>query len=138
MFISLIFFFLEVVSHCSTARPFTYSRTPLVQARHNTDGKCTGNTTCPSPTPMLTPPPVLKPTPTKPDGSKCHISTNNVSNTCIFIIQKTSHTNSVQQVPQSIFIPGVGSVLPIQCILKTSTQILCNFTMANNNGAVLH
>jgi len=108
-------------------------------------------TPTPAPTPTPTPPPVPTPTPPKivqcPGGSisvngspcpktkfPCPPSTSNNSQTCIFVIHKNTHTNSVQQVPQAIFIQGLGFVLPIQCVLHSSTQILCNFTMANNGG----
>jgi hypothetical protein len=93
-------------------------------------------TTTPTPTPSTTPPKITQ----CPNGQvqvngqppcpkqkfPCPPSTPNNTSTCIFIIHKTTvkHANSVQQVPQAVFITDLGFVIPVQCKLYTSPNTL--------------
>ena len=72
-------------------------------------GMCNG-----VPVPMSEQCPLVSKTPTtKPDG-KCHISTNKMSNTCIFIIKKTvaKHDNTNTITPMPVVVNGMQATTP--------------------------
>jgi hypothetical protein len=85
-------------------------------------------------TPCGTPPKIVKTPDKKP---LCPISTNNMSNTCIFIIHKTvvKHQNTVTPMPV-VTVNGMQLQL-LNCTIMNNNQVLCNF-QGTNNGAVLH
>lgn len=95
-------------------------------------GMCNG-----VPVPMSEQCPLVSKTPTtKPDG-KCHISTNNMSNTCIFIIKKTvaKHDNTNTITPMPVVVNGMQLQL-LNCTIMNNNQVFCNIA-GLNNGAVL-
>jgi hypothetical protein len=99
-------------------------------------GPCGGP---PQPNPACIAPiggPPCGPTPTSHKKPLCPISTNNMSNTCIFILHRTvvKHENTITSMPV-VVVNGMQLQL-LNCTIVNSAQVLCDF-QGMNIGALL-